>query len=107
MSQVSCSKVKVGDFANCSRTVTMADLGEVVPRGMVLDTTIVPEHDSIGFPPDPDLEVDTQSDVLTQHVEYYSTLRPAEFLDSAGEGRIYIERLAAGQRVGADHRMDL
>jgi hypothetical protein len=100
--ELSGSAVKAGNLANGRRKVTVADFGKVVPGGMMLDATIVPEHDRIWFPTDPDPKADNSSDVFVQHVEDCPAFGLGEFLDLAGERRVDVERFAPGERVCAD-----
>src|SRR6185437_7000939 len=79
-------------------------LREVVPHRVVLDGAIVPECHRVDPPPEAALEL-RRLDVLVEHAEHRRALVAAELWDAGGEGAVDEERLAAGDRMGADHRV--
>ena len=101
------SVLKVRDLANSCCTVTVANLRKVVPGGMVLDTTIVPEDNRIGLPTDSYLKANPVGNVLIEHVEHCATFVPTEFHNFTSETRIYVERLSTCEWMCANHGVNL
>src|SRR5262245_5379445 len=76
----------------------------VVPHGVVLDAAVVPEGDGALLPAEAALEL-RRLHVAEEELEHGVALRPLELDDARGEAAVHEEGLAAGNGMGADHRV--
>ena len=80
-------------------------MGKIIPDGMMLGTTVVPESQGIGLPLHSAGKPGRRLDMAEQQIQQGITLAAAETLDMTGKTGIYIQQLPPGFRVGDNHRV--
>src|SRR5262249_27291888 len=84
--------------------VARAGVWPVVPHRVVLDAAVVPERDRVLLPAEAALE-QWVGHVLEQVSQDAVALVARNAVDIPGEALVDVERLAAGHRMGAHHRV--
>ncbi len=85
-------------------TITMAYLGIVIPRSMVLGTAVVPHCNGVWRPMKPALKVD-MFHVPVKEIERRPALVCFHAANSGGECGIDVQRLALRLRMGSYDRV--
>src|SRR5260370_35398441 len=84
--------------------VARAGVRPIIPHRVVLDAAVVPERDRVRLPAEAALE-QRVGHVLVEIAQDAVALVARDAVDVAGEALVDVERLPAGDRMGADHRV--
>src|SRR5260370_12025267 len=84
--------------------VARAGVRPIIPHRVVLDAAVVPERDRVLLPAEAALE-QRVGHVLVEIAQDAVAFVARDAIDVAGEALVDVERLPAGHRVGADHRV--